>query len=176
MSNLNYLINWIQSNTAGVQSVVDFGAGRFDKLNYVHSDVERKMGIEIWLDYFSEPPAPGCRRKQGDMRNYRILVDDDDMDCALFVDSLEHLRRRDAVYLIYNIQQDFNKILLMIPEGNHPQKGATKYQKHLSSWSFLDIKNLGFQEINLQPKFHAVEGKDQGCIFAIWEKEDESKR
>lgn len=75
---------------------------------------------------------------------------------------------------------DFNKILLMVPEDEHPQHedvtgfGGDIYQTHRSTWFVKDIKNLGFQNIIYDPSFTTPQNGDGiktgGCIFAIWNK------
>ena len=171
------LDSWIRENTQNSAVVVDFGSMFFDKLGHVSSLV-RKIGIEIWKEYIDRASFHDCQKILGDFTHFEELINHSDMDCAMFIDSLEHLDKPTAMNLITRVQSQFNKILLMIPEGHHSQTtdyfnlGADKYQTHRSTWYEEDIRALGFQEIIVDPVFHSGDpSKDAGCIFAIWRKE-----
>jgi hypothetical protein len=171
---------WISESTAGCSCVVEFGAGFFDKLAHVNPAVE-KIGIEIWPTYLDKAKFQGAKKILGDFRNYEDYIDVSKMDCALFVDSLEHIVREEALELMERVKKSFNKVVLMIPEGSHPQEkdltghGAHDPQTHRSSWEVCDIEAMGFQEVIVDPVFHAGAGggKDSGCIFAVWTKDKE---
>ena len=175
VSNRKFLNSWLCTNTEDCKTVVEFGAGYFDKLAEVHTNVKKKIGIEICKEYITEAKYTDCEIIHGDYRDYRSLIETKDMDCALFVDALEHIKMDDALLLIDYMQKDFNKILLMMPEGCHPQVGGTSHQAHLSTWYFEDVLKLRFQYISLQPNFHKQKGKDGGCFFAIWRRENERR-
>lgn len=174
-STVKYIYNWIEQNTKDCQSVVEFGAGKFDKLIHCHSSVTHRIGIELWesdiLEAFKKYKNSLIYIK-GDMQNFLKIINPKYFDCALFVDSLEHLVKKDAEKLIKSVQEHFRKILLMIPEGNHPQIGDRPFQKHLSTWSVKDIIKLNFvkEKVNLISNFHDFNDKDNGCIFAEWTK------
>ena len=162
--------------------MVEFGAGFFDKLCCVHPDVEKRLGIEIWQPYIDKAAscAKGVIKIKGDIRNFEALIDEEDMDCAMLVDVLEHLEMSEAIDLVHRIKDKFNKIILMIPEGNHPQAedahkmGADEYQTHRSTWYKKDLIDLGFQEVVVIEEYHKLWniplGKDIGCLFAEWKR------
>ena len=94
----------------------------------------------------------------------------------MLVDIIEHFEMNVGYKLIDDLKQDFNKILLMLPEGKHPQEkdvtgfDAHEYQKHRSFWYVKDIEKLEFTENYLDENFHTEPGKDSGCYFGVWEK------
>jgi sulfur transfer complex TusBCD TusB component (DsrH family) len=166
---------WINTMTEDCHTVVEFGAGKFDKLLACSSTVTKLIGIERFRNSVKEAPE-NIVAIHGDMRRFERFISIDDMNCALFCDSLEHLSRKDAFDLMDRVMSHFYKVLLIIPAGNHPQGKATdgnQYQAHLSTWMKEDVLALGFkdQHIDYDPKFHSAyqhTEKDQGCIFAHW--------
>lgn len=173
------LNTWISKNTEGSEIVVEFGAGFFDKLRAVHSSVKERIGIEAYEPYIAAAQYQDCTKIAGDMRLFKELVDPAKYDTALFVDSLEHISMEDAITLISEVKASFKKILLMIPEGVHNQTtdvtgyGGHTYQTHRSTWYEKDLQQLGFQTVEVDPKFHSGAGpeKAEGCLFAIWTRE-----
>jgi hypothetical protein len=172
------LANWIRTNTHGSHTVVEFGAMFFEQLAYVNETVGKKIGIEIHQPYIDKSKCHNCIKIQGDMRRFEELIAPEDMDCALFIDTLEHLTKDDAKDLMKRVMGKFKKVMLMIPEGNHPQTtdlfqmGGDEYQTHRSSWRLQELVDMGFKSIVLDPMFHGNTGggKDTGCLFAVWEK------
>lgn len=166
--------NWVNTNTSDSVSVLELGAGFFNKLSYVNHNVKKRIGIEIWEPYISNAQYHNCVKIHGDVLKYRELVSETDYDCVLMVDILEHFDKETAFGLIDMLKNDFNKILLMIPEGKHPQEsdvtgyGAHEYQKHRSTWYVQDIESLGFDEVIHYVNFNDDINKDKGCIFAKW--------
>jgi hypothetical protein len=170
--------DWIFENTKGCNTVVEFGAMFGERLLSIHPSVKNIFGLEIHQPYIDKFIADKKYAICCDMSRYHNYVPTQYFDCAMFIDSLEHLFKDKAIHLINEVKKDFNKILLMIPEGNHPQSkdvfemGADEYQTHRSTWYVSDIIDLGFQSIILDSQFHGNngEGKDEGCVFAVWNK------
>ena len=169
---------WVRRHTEGVGSVVEFGAGFFDRLQHVHPSVQNKIGIEIWQPYIDNAKYHDCTKIQGDILQFEILLPTDSRyGCALFIDVLEHLEKDAAIDLIRRVQARMDKILVMVPDGEHPQDrdvtgfGAHEYQTHRSVWRPHEIEALGFQDIHVDPTFFARTKphlKDPGSMFAIW--------
>jgi hypothetical protein len=168
-----FLNQWINEKTNGSNVVLELGAGFFDRLQHVNGGVTKRIGIEIWQPYIDNAKFNGCIKIKGDVFDYDKLVDRSDFDTVMIIDVLEHFNKDDAFKLLDRLKSDFNKILLMIPEGSHPQEtdvtgfGAHEYQKHRSTWSRYEFESL-FDEVLVDENFHEQEGKDSGCIFATW--------
>ena len=169
-----FFLQWLWDNTAGCTAVVEFGAGFFQQLSRVHSDVKYRVGLEIYKPYHVNAKFTKCLMILADMCDFDLHLKSKHYDCAMFIDSLEHLAMEDAEFLISRVKAKFNKILLMIPEGEHPQTkdvtghGGHQEQTHRSTWRVADVEALGFQEVYLDPKFHRGVA---GCIFAVWKKD-----
>lgn len=162
---------WIASNTADTNTTVEFGSMFFERLIQVRS--KKKIGIEIHKPYIDNAKFHECQKIQGDFRKFETLVSPDDMDVALFVDTLEHITREDAFDLMSRVMSKFNKVLLMIPEGEHIlnkdvfNMGADTHQTHRSTWFSDDVRALGFTNIQVDPMYHRG-SPSPGCIFAVW--------
>lgn len=170
------LHEWIFLNTEGSTCVVEFGAGMFEKLHWVHPSVPKTVGIEVYEPYFNLRNVPAnCTAILGNMQDFGRLVKPEDMDTALFVDSLEHLSDEDAYQLISKVKWQFRKILVFVPEGNHPQTtdafkmGGDTWQTHRSTWHREDLIDMGFQKVVVDPVYHNEPNKDRGAIFGVWE-------
>jgi len=174
------LHKWIFMNTEGQDGVVELGAGFFDKLSYVHSDVKTRIGIEIFEPYIKEAKFNDCVKIVGDMRKYRELIPEDmNLTAAMMIDSLEHLTKKDGIELIGKLKEDFELILLMLPVGEFKQTkdvtgyGNHKYQTHRSTWMKDDIKKLNFSINVIDPEFHSDRlqvGLNGSAYFGIWRK------
>jgi len=170
------LVDWLEQNTKDCCIVVEFGSMFFEKLGQVHQNVKKKIGIEIFKPYIDNAKFHDCVKIQGDMRDFSSLVPKRFRDCAMFIDSIEHIEKKDAVKLLKKVQKSFDKIILMTPDGFAPQDedfmdlGAEKYQTHRSQWSEQDLVELGFQEVNLYPKYHFLKNKYIGCLLAVWKR------
>tara|TARA_R110000787_G_scaffold102000_4_gene207770 strand:- start:1388 stop:1924 length:537 start_codon:yes stop_codon:yes gene_type:complete len=169
------LNSWIRWATTESQTVVEFGSMFFERLEHVNGN---RIGIEIYKPYIDAARFHECTKIQGDFRYFESLVSEDDMDCAMFVDSLEHITREEAFSLMSRVMDKFNKVIIMIPEGNHPMEqdetgyGGHEWQTHRSTWNAQDLVELGFEEkeITLDPGFHNHPERDTGCLFAVWSK------
>jgi len=173
-------LKWLKDETTNCTSVVEFGSMFFGVLSLIHETVKNRIGIEIHKPYIDKATFHNCIKIHGNMKNYRELVDKKYFDCALFVDSLEHLNEEEAIQLIESCKVDFNKIVLMIPEGLHPQTydlmnmGAEEYQTHRSVWTLEKLQALNFNCV-LDKHFHEFgderdKNKNSGCLFCTWNK------
>ena len=154
------LPSWIMANTANSNTVLELGAGFFRRLGDVHPNVKRKIGIEIWEPYIKHATYHNCEKILGDALEYESLVDINDIDTVLLVDIIEHFDPETADSLLTKLIDQFDKVLLMIPEGNHPQTedvtghGAHEYQTHRSTWYAKDFEKYNPTEILLDEVFH----------------------
>lgn len=171
------IVSWIAESTRGSKVVVEFGAMFFDKLWRVDEGI-KKIGIEIWGPYIENATFHDCKKIKGDMLMFEELLLPEEMDCALIVDALEHVGKEEGIDWIRRLQKSFNKIVLMVPEGEHFQDkdyfqmGADFYQTHRSTWWKEDLLVLGFQEIERDSNHHGITDKiNNGALFAIWRKD-----
>lgn len=176
-----YLNIWIAEKTADSKSVVELGAGFFDKLSYVHPNVKTKIGIEIFKPYIDNAKYNDCVKIVGNLLDYKNLLVNQELDTVMMIDVLEHFTKDVSYKLINDLKKDFNKILLMMPIGVFPQNmdatdlGNDEYQTHRSNWYTYDIDNLKFNDNIVDPEFHATPNRtmynlDTSCYFGVWKK------
>lgn len=181
-SNLSDLKNWISKETIGAKCVVEFGAGFFEKLAHVRAS--RLIGIEAHRAFIDNAVFHDCQKVEGNFLNFEGLLSEEDMDVAMFIDSLEHVTREEAFDLIRRVQKKFRKIILFIPEGEHHSDhdpyglGGDYWETHRSTWYESDIRELGFENIRIDSDFHSLRNKkelykkyDTGAIYAVWERD-----
>ena len=177
--NLN---DWIKFYTKGDTSVVELGAGFFDKLEQVDNTVTEKIGIELIQDYIDNAKYFDCEMIHGDATKYRELLGECQYQTVMIIDFLEHLTMEQGSKLISDLKEDFDKILLMIPCGLYDQKedvtgyGAHDAQTHKSFWYENDILQLGFDEFLLDRNFHngnPLAKHDKACAFCVWIKKEQ---
>jgi hypothetical protein len=104
------------------------------------------------------------------MREFDTLLPDDARDCVMFIDTLEHLVKDEALDLLERCKARFQKIMVFAPEGQCVQDedvtglGAHEAQTHRSSWTKAEMEALGFTVIE-DPDYHGALG---GALFATW--------
>lgn len=184
MNIINQSINldtWINQKTKDSKSVVELGAGFFDRLSNVHNTVPIKIGIEIWKPYIDNAKYNNCIKIHGNIKHYKFLLEKYDLDTVMIIDVLEHFDKEVGFKLIEDLKENFNKIILMLPIGDFVQDKditgfeAHDFQKHRSYWYEEDILKLNFNENIIDLLFHDVNNrKDLGlptaCYFGVWEK------
>ena len=162
------LFTWITEETRNRDAVVEFGAMHGDKL--MHAHVPTRIGIEIFEPYLREMRGnKEIKAVPGDFRHYEGLLTPAERDCAMFIDSLEHVTKDDALNLLARVQKDFRKVIVFAPEGEHVQDAhsGNEWQEHKSFWTAGEFEALGFSVI-VDPNFHASM-PTKGAIFAVWE-------
>jgi hypothetical protein len=164
--------NFIRSETFGADCVVDFGCGKGESITSVHPSVRRIVGLEIfepYLLYFNSMSSRVTVR-QADFRLFESFVSDDEMDCALMADSIEHVPEDDALDLLLRVQSRFRKCVVFTTLGYIPQgvggdwHDANQHQEHLSGFAPEFFESLGFV-VRSDSTYHGVKG---GAIFAVW--------
>jgi ubiquinone/menaquinone biosynthesis C-methylase UbiE len=97
-------------------------------------------------------------------------------DVILGIDFLEHLSRDAAEELVEDFRACGRKVVLLVPEGNHPQEvdhyhmGGDHWQTHRSTWQAEDLEVLGFT-VERWLDFHRWakdRGADPGALWATW--------
>lgn len=165
------LHQWVYNVTQGMRSVVEMGCGTGAYLR--HASSPYKLGIDAFLPYIEEarvtPSNQGIQFVCANMMDYRQHVTKE-CEMALFIDSLEHLSKDDAEVLLQGCKEDFLKIAIFIPIGDHDQEpcDGNEMQRHLSHWDVDSLLAMGL-EVEFHPNYHYTNppGK-QAAAFAVW--------
>jgi hypothetical protein len=174
------LQGWLQEKTAGCRSVVELGAGFFDKLGMLSETVNQRIGIELMGCYIDNAKFKECAILQGDALNYKALLPESCLyDTVLMISFLEHVTMDEGKALIASLKEDFNRILLVVPCGLFDQEedvtgfGCHEAQTHKSFWYEEDILTLDFQENVVDKLFHKgnpLAKHDKASAFCVWER------
>lgn len=165
--------SWIQRETWGYVSALEFGCGVGVYTREIMCSVRAGIdGFEPYIIEARETPANvGIEFILGDMRRFEMLVTRD-YQVALFIDSLEHLTKEDATYLIDRCKTRFDKILLFIPIGDFSQEPCegNELQRHLSIWDESDLEEMQMR-FWIKSDLHYTNPIDrQAAAFATWVK------
>jgi len=177
-----YFHDFITRSTQGSASVVDLGAGLFERMYWFHPDVKQRIGIEIFQPYIDSARYHDCIKICGDVMNYRELLKGHELDTAFSMDLMEHITREDGLKLIAMLKEDFKKVIIIAPCGDFPQDedvlgfGNHTYQTHRSVWRESDFESLGFTINIVDPTFHSTPERlanhqDIAAYFGVWERE-----
>lgn len=158
---------------AGYGSIVEFGAGRFERLNMLYA--ERRIGIEICEPMFMDYAPSQATGVLGDFREYRSLLDVAELPAprlALFCDSLEHIPKTDGFHLLRKCQSDFDTVVVFAPIGEDPQEEdewgyGNEWQRHRASWFECDLVSFGFEIIQREDY-----DDRSSSMFAVWRRDD----
>lgn len=151
-------------------------------IGYELDSVQAKkvVGVDIAPQYIEEfkkrhPEALGI---VSDALTYIKKAKNKAFDVISLFDAVEHLTKEDGLKLIKECQRVAKKhILLFTPEGyveNHPHdawgiKGADKYQLHLSGWTIMELRELGFVILHRQAG-KTQHGEDYHSLMARWDR------
>jgi SAM-dependent methyltransferase len=184
-SDLNTLHGHILTAVPKGVTVLDVGAG----LAKYHELLQRNGNLVTLIDahkpYLDDRAAkfPEFKLIHGEAIDElgKLLADaswqyDYGFDVALAIDFVEHLTPEDAQLVIKLMQGVARRVVLFVPEGNHPQDhdgyemGADHWQTHRSTWHAEDLEALGFK-VSRWLDFHSwTRGRtDPGALWATWE-------
>ena len=166
------VFEWLDKNVADAKSIVDLGAGQFDKILHGPQDIPRigierhKKCVDLW------GKGDGFSAVVGDMREFeRLLPKSGFNDVALMLDVLEHIDHKSGEKLLRDLQRRFRKILVFTPMGKIVQEGdpwgvGNPYNAHVSGWNAAELEALGFSTV-VDVNYHKP---GQGAVFAVWER------
>lgn len=177
MTGERYLHRRILDEVRDDATVLDVGAG----MAKYHDALVRKTRWVTMLDAH-KPYLDDRARRYGD----RVCIIHDDalvwmganyerrFDVVLGIDVVEHLQWSEAIALIEWMRVLGRKVVLFIPEGDHPQRtdahgmGGDHWQTHRSTW-YGDSPGLEAFKVERWPSFHAgTPDKDPGALWCVW--------
>lgn len=173
-------------------SVIDIGSGMADyHVALQHKTNGRLALLDAHLPYMLKVklPGPPLAMIVGTAESFLPLLADKAFDVALAADMPEHLHPLEALELIRQMYRIAKKVVLFIPEGNHPQTGdahnmgGSLWQTHRSTWNLKDNGIEISSPLGTEPTqffsgegwtierwegFHRYEvGKDPNALFIV---------
>lgn len=144
----------VKSIITDAESVLDIGCGIGDYLKYTHPR-QRVVGVEPHAPYIEKARevAPWAEFVNTDALQF-LARNEEQFDCVLLIDVIEHLTEEDAVRMVHLAQRLARRMLFaQIPIGFHPQErdvwnlGGDYWQTHRSTWDEGNIGRLGFTNV-----------------------------
>lgn len=131
-------------------AVIDLGCGKSSPIKFFSNELKYSLGIDkhlvsvedsikakIHTEYVVSDILEACRN-----------VADNSFDCALALDIIEHLEKRNGEALLNEMARIAKKrVIIYTPNGFLRQAAFenNEAQKHLSGWNAKEMKDLGFK-------------------------------
>ena len=131
----------------GIGTVLDAGCGRLSHLKGIKE--KYLVGLDIYPPYIVESSRARIHQAYllGDMRE--LPFKSAAFDCVVGIEILEHLNKTDGLLLLKEMERVARKkIILTTPNGFLPTYSGPQdnpSERHLSGWSYQEIKQLGFK-------------------------------
>ena len=140
-------IHVLRREIEGMRSLVEMGSGKTSPFRHVNFKGE-SVGIDIDRESINESRKRNIHKKYilGDVLKVRIK--ENSYDCAVALDLIEHLSKKDGYKLIKKMLSiSWKKVIIFTPNGFLPQGeiAGNPFQKHLSGWSVKEFKRHGFK-------------------------------
>lgn len=159
-------------------SVLDVGAGLAKYHALLVKNENRLTLLDAHLPYLEDRAAnfPTAMLIHGEALAELRKMNDGAFDVALAIDFIEHLNAVDAAVVSHHLQRVARKVVLFVPEGNHPQTtdgynmGGDHWQTHRSSWDAGGLERFGYT-VERWVDFHTwakSKGCDAGALWATW--------
>jgi hypothetical protein len=106
----------------------------------------------VGVDLVPEAPSGYDEYLQLDIRELGTRFDEDEFDCAVALDVIEHLTKSAGMKLIADLERVARqRIVLFTPNGFLPQEpyDGNPHQAHLSGWSVEEMRELGFAVVGI---------------------------
>ena len=137
---------YLKKELSGCASVLDLGCGYNSPIQYCN--IPFSVGVELFEPYLQESKAKGIHNQyvKADIR--KITFKSKSFDTILCLEVLEHLTKEEGYKLIKKMEKwAKKKIIITTPNGYLPQSeyDNNPLQKHKSSWSVTELKELGFK-------------------------------
>lgn len=138
----------LEKELEGCESFLDLACG-VDTPIKNYSKKYYSLGVDIF-----EPSIKASREKRLHSDYIKMNVLDigkrfspKSFDCVVAIDLIEHLEKKDGLYLISSMEKIAKKkVIIFTPNGFLKQEGhsGNKWQAHLSGWGSEEIKKKGY--------------------------------
>jgi 2-polyprenyl-3-methyl-5-hydroxy-6-metoxy-1,4-benzoquinol methylase len=156
---------------------LDLGCGPGESViarEILHISWQRLISVDAFEPYLVKMRERTPSAKQHDIHLSRIedldaLLEGLDIDLILLIDVLEHLPRRDALRLLYGLEKQVRRGIVLFSPVGEVEQGAldgNEYQRHRSFWEPGDWLRLGY-DVEVYDKFHGQLDPPETAAWAI---------
>lgn len=142
------IVNLIKREIQDNWKVLDAGCGRPGNFEKIQKNIY-KVGIDHYKPYLDQRKKLETHNKLvlGDVRS--LPFKDNFFDCAVSIEVLEHLNKKDGLKMIKELERVARKkIILTTPNGFLPTYAGpddNPDESHVSGWSVDELKKSGFE-------------------------------
>lgn len=175
--NTNLVNHFIIKNINFNSKVIDLGCGKCSRTEYIKKYFnQHTIGVEIHKNYIDECMQKNVYVYESDIKSFIYNNNFDNFDdlSFLMIDVIEHIEKSEAIDIIEKLKSISNKIIIFTPYGfmHQDEYDSNEYQRHLSSWTDEDFKNMGF-DCKVIDDFHYIDDNtSNGVVFAVWDKDN----
>lgn len=145
------LVSKLKSEIVGAGgAVIDLGCGRNSPVRFFSNELAYSLGVDSHLASINDSRKFKIHTKYivSDILEACRNIPDNSFDCALALDVVEHLEKKDGGKLLDEMARIARKkVIIYTPNGFLKQDVLpdNPAQKHLSGWSADEMKGLGFE-------------------------------
>ncbi len=164
---IHTLVNELQKELRGYNSVIDLGCGPSSPLQFCPW-IKDSIGVEEFEPYLEKSKAKKIHAAYIKSRLEDLEFDEKCVDAVILIDVLEHLPEEVGYKILRKAEQWAKyKVIISSPNGFIEQSAldGNELQKHLSGWDYKTMKSLGYKSRGMAgPKWlrTEVEGETMG--------------
>jgi SAM-dependent methyltransferase len=148
------LIGELETAVAGAESLLDVGCGNSSALRYFHNRPARTVGLDGYQPSLDQSRQQNIHDEYvcGSILDIDTLFDEDEFDCVMSIDVIEHLPKEQGFEFIEKLEKVArHRIVIFTPNGFMPQNehSGNPLQKHLSGWSVEEMQQRGYEVIGI---------------------------
>ena len=164
----------LRTELKGCCSVLDLGCGPSSPLKKIKNDQAFQLysvGVDIFEPYILNNLVQ--EKIHSEYINADIFSIDfppQSFDCALLIDVIEHLNKKDFLAFLPKLEKIAKKIIIITPNGFIEQEAydGNNHQAHRSGWTVDDFLNSGFSCRGLSGWKFLRGKKWQSKIRPVW--------
>jgi SAM-dependent methyltransferase len=138
----------VKKAVAGASSVLDVGCGREGRLASWIGDGSHLVGVDL----VGEAPPGYDEFIQLDIRRLSERFVEDEFDCTVALDVVEHLDKAAGWRLLADLERIARRrVVVFTPNGFLPQEpyDNNPHQAHLSGWTVEEMRDLGYRVVGI---------------------------
>lgn len=148
------LVSELEDAVAGAESLLDVGCGNSSALRYFRKKPARTVGLDGYQPSLDQSRQQNIHDEYvcGDILDIDTLFDNDEFDCVMSIDVIEHLPKEQGFEFLEKLEKVARRrVIVFTPNGFLPQNehSGNPLQKHLSGWTVEEMQQCGYEVIGI---------------------------